>query len=145
MATELKGYRLILREYDPSHLLPLPDDPEGAYLDPHVGQVREPTYLGIWLGYELIGDCVMYNPESALNEVEFGIKIAPGYRDKGYGSEAAKILSDYCLSVLGFSRVYLKVLPYNDRAIRSYEKAGFNRCGKIVVDTIEFVKMERRN
>lgn len=143
MATELTGRNLVLRECEPVNLPPLPYDPEGVFLDPHVGQVNNPRYFVIYVGgKEIAGDCVIYNPQP--DGIEFGAMIAPGYRSKGYGSEAAKILSDYCLSVLGFSRVYLKVLPYNDRAIRSYEKAGFKRCGKIVVDMVEFVKMERR-
>lgn len=142
MASELKGRNLVLRECAPADLPVLPHDAEGAFLDPHSGRVDNPVYYVIYLEGEPIGDCVIYNPEH--DEVEFGINMAPGYRGKGYGSEAAKILSDYCLSVLGFSRVHLKVLPYNDRAIKSYEKARFNRCGKIVVDTVEFIKMERR-
>jgi len=142
MATELTGQNLVLRECNPAGLPPIPYDPEGALFDPHVGQVKEPMYFVIYLADEIIGDCVIYNPE--LGEAEFGIKISSGYRDQGYGSEAAKIISDYYLTTAGYSKVHLKVLPFNDRAIRSYEKAGFKRCGKIVIDGVEFVKMERK-
>jgi RimJ/RimL family protein N-acetyltransferase len=141
MASELRGERLVLRECNPLDLPPIPFDFEGAFLDPHVGKVEEPIYFAIWLGSEFIGDCVIYNRDG--NEVEFGIKISLDYRDKGYGSEATKIISDYCLTTMGYTKVHLKVLPHNARAIRSYEKAGFRRCGKIVIDGVEFVKMER--
>lgn len=141
MAKELTGQNLVLRECSPENLPAVPYDPEGIFLDPHVGQVKEPVYFAIYLGNEIVGDCVIYNPE--LGEVEFGIKISPGYRDQGYGSEAAKIISDYCLTTAGYSKVHLKVLPFNSRAIRSYEKVGFKRCGKIVIDSVEFVKMEK--
>lgn len=141
MAKELTGQNLVLRECNPAQLPPFPYDPEGALFDPHVGQVKESVYFVIYLSDEAIGDCVIYNPE--LGEVEFGIKIAKDYRGKGYGSEAAKIISDYCLTTAGFPKVHLKVLPYNGRAIKSYEKAGFKRCGKIVIDGVEFIKMER--
>lgn len=138
---KLSGDHLILKECEPAKLPPIPYDPEGALFDPHVGQVKEPMYFVVYVGDEAIGDCVIYNPE--LGEVEFGIKISPDYRDQGYGSEVSKIISDYCLTTAGYSKVHLKVLPYNGRAIRSYEKAGFRRCGKIVIDGVEFIKMER--
>lgn len=142
MAEELVGENLVLKECNPTELPPLPHEP---FLDPHVGQVMEPRYFAIYLRcvYEdvFIGDCVIYNPQ--LNEVEFGIKLAAGRRDMGYGSEATKIIADYCLTTAGFSKVHLKVLPFNDRAIRSYEKAGFKRCGKIIIDGVEFIKMEK--
>ena len=141
MATELIGQNLVLRQCHPVDLPAIPRDPEGAFFDPQVGLVLEPRYFAILLGAVAIGDCAIYNPTPT--EVEFGIRIAANHRSKGYGAEAAKILSDYCLSVLGFSRVHLKVLPFNERAIKSYEKAGFTRCGKIVVDAVEFVKMGR--
>jgi len=141
MAKALTGQNLVLVECSPEKLPVLPYDPEGVFLDPHVGQVKEPVYFVVYLGNEIVGDCVIYNPQH--DEVELGIKIASSYRDQGYGSEAAKILSDYCLSVLELSRVHLKVLPYNMRAIRSYEKAGFKGYGKIVIDGVEFVKMEK--
>jgi len=138
---KLFGDHLVLEECNPAELPAIPHDPEGALFDPHVGQVKEPMYFAIYLEDKFIGDCVIYNPQ--LDEVEFGIKVAKDYRGKGYGSEAAKILADYCLDDGGFSKIHLKVLPYNMRAIKSYEKACFSQCGKIVVDSVEFIKMER--
>lgn len=138
---KLFGDHLILEECEPSQLPPIPYDAEGAFFDPHVGQVKEPVYFAIYLNDEAIGDCVIYNPEP--NEVELGIKITKGYRGVGHGSEAAKVISDYCLTTAGYSKVHLKVLPFNMRAIKSYGKAGFKRCGKIVIDAVEFIKMEK--
>jgi RimJ/RimL family protein N-acetyltransferase len=142
MATELVGQKLVIKECDPMELPPFSVDEEGLLLDPLAGVINQPKCFAMILGQEVIGTCSIYNPSQ--EEVEFGIWITAEHRSKGYGSEAAKILSDYYLSTLGFSRVHLKVLPYNVRAIKAYEMAGFNKCGKIVVDTIEFVKMERR-
>lgn len=138
---KLSGENLILEECEPAELPPTPYDAEGAFLDPHVGRVNEPVYYAIYLRDVFIGDCVIYNP--GLGEVEFGIKIAKDYRGVGYGSEATKIITDYYLTTAGYCKVHLKVLPFNDRAIRSYEKAGFSRCGEITVDGVEFVKMEK--
>lgn len=145
MAKELIGKSVVLRECEPALLPQIPHDAEGDLFDPHVGQVDSPTYFSIYsegvLDSMFVGDCVIYNPEHG--EVEFGIKIIKEFRGMGYGSEAAKIISDYCLTTAGYSKVHLKVLPYNLRAIKSYEKAGFKRCGKIVIDGVEFIKMEK--
>jgi len=138
---ELKGPRLVIKECDPSLLPHIPFDEGDFALDPFVGRVENVVYFVAYLNDVPIGHCSTYNPSQ--HEVEFGITIAEGYRSKGYGAEAIKVLSDYYLSTLGFSKVHLKVLPHNGRAIRSYEKAGFTRCGKVVVDTIEFIKMEK--
>lgn len=140
---KLFGDHLILEECEPAKLPPIPFDPEGTLFDPHVGQVKELVYFAIYLEDKFIGDCVIYNPEP--NGVELGIKIAKDYRGVGYGSEATKIIADYCFTTAGYSKVHLKVLPYNMRAIKSYGKAGFKRCGKIVIDGVEFIKMEKTN
>jgi len=144
MAEELTGERLILRRRGPLELFLLPRDIEGESLDPHVGPVNNPVYYTIYpLSNTTVamGDCIIYNPQPG--EVEFGIRIIAGFRDAGYGTEATKILSDYYLTTGGCSRVHLKVLPHNGRAVRAYEKAGFKPCGKIVVDGLEFIKMEK--
>jgi len=138
---ELAWKNITLRECDIKSMPPIPTDDEGFTLDPQAGPVNSPINFAIILGGEYIGNCAIYNPED--DEVELGIWITAAYRNKGYGSEALKILSDYYLLTLGFSRIHLKVLPYNGRAIRAYRKAGFTQRGKIVVDSIEFLKMDK--
>jgi diamine N-acetyltransferase len=48
---------------------------------------------------------------------------------KGYGSEALLLLLDYAFGYLGFHRVAVGVVGFNERAIRFYEKVGFRREG----------------
>ncbi len=48
---------------------------------------------------------------------------------KGIGSEATKLVLEYAFLVLKLHRVDLKVLDYNKRGIRCYEKCGFKRDG----------------
>lgn len=55
----------------------------------------------------------------------------PAYRGKGYGAEAMKLTLRYAFTELNLRRVTLFVFEYNQRAIRSYEKAGFVREGEI--------------
>ena len=47
----------------------------------------------------------------------------------GYGSEAIRLLLGYAFETLSLHRVSLRVLEYNLRAIRAYEKCGFVREG----------------
>jgi len=47
------------------------------------------------------------------------------YWDKGYGTDALRLLLRYAFTELNLHRVSLTVFDYNQRAIRAYEKAGF--------------------
>ena len=56
------------------------------------------------------------------------VGIGLGDRDwwgKGYGTDAMQILQRYAFEELNLHRLSLTVFDYNQRAIRSYEKAGF--------------------
>jgi RimJ/RimL family protein N-acetyltransferase len=50
--------------------------------------------------------------------------------DKGYGTDAMRIMLRYAFIELNLQRVSLTVFQYNPRAIRSYEKAGFSCEGR---------------
>ena len=56
--------------------------------------------------------------------------VDPDAMDKGYGTEAIRLLLDYAFKTLNLHRVSLRVLAYNQRAIRSYEKWGFRIEGR---------------
>ena len=49
--------------------------------------------------------------------------------DKGYGTDAMRVMLRYAFCMLNLHHVSLSVFDYNPRAIRSYEKAGFVREG----------------
>jgi diamine N-acetyltransferase len=48
---------------------------------------------------------------------------------KGYGTEAIRLLLDYAFGTLNFHRVSIGVVGSNERALRFYEKVGFQREG----------------
>lgn len=48
---------------------------------------------------------------------------------KGYGHESCRLLLDYAFNELNLHRVQLTVFDYNQRAIKLYEKLGFQREG----------------
>jgi RimJ/RimL family protein N-acetyltransferase len=60
------------------------------------------------------------------------VAIGIGERDywgKGYGTDAMRLTLRYAFDELNLHRVTLTVWSVNERAIRSYEKAGFKREG----------------
>jgi RimJ/RimL family protein N-acetyltransferase len=62
------------------------------------------------------------------------VGIGIGERDywgKGYGTEAMRLALRFAFEELNLNRVSLDVFQYNERAIHSYEKAGFRHEGTI--------------
>ncbi len=49
----------------------------------------------------------------------------PDYRNKGYGTDALRLILGYAFNELNFNRVGLDVISSNKGAIRAYEKVGF--------------------
>lgn len=52
------------------------------------------------------------------------------YRGNGYGTDAMQVMLRYGFQELNLYRVQLNVFSYNERAIKSYLKAGFNIEGR---------------
>jgi RimJ/RimL family protein N-acetyltransferase len=52
-----------------------------------------------------------------------------GYWGRGYGYEAMGLVLDFAFKELNLHRIQLTVYTYNERAIRMYEKLGFQREG----------------
>jgi RimJ/RimL family protein N-acetyltransferase len=52
------------------------------------------------------------------------------HRGKGYGTEAVKLGVKYGFDVLNLNNIELKVYSFNERAMRSYIKAGFKEYGR---------------
>ena len=50
---------------------------------------------------------------------------------KGYGSEAGRLLLDHAFDRLGFHRVSVGVVGFNERALRFWESLGFKREGAL--------------
>lgn len=62
---------------------------------------------------------------------ELGISIHdPDCWSGGFGSEATRLMVQYGVFHLGLHNVFLKVFAFNTRAIRAYEKVGFEVCGR---------------
>ena len=53
------------------------------------------------------------------------------YINKGYGTIAVKLLVKFGFEVIGVDNIFLEVIETNKRAIRVYEKTGFEYVGKL--------------
>jgi len=59
-----------------------------------------------------------------------GIFIGRPFLDRGYGTDAMRLLVSYGFRELGLHRVELTVLAFNARAIAAYRKVGFVEEGR---------------
>ncbi|WP_210136803.1 GNAT family protein [Staphylococcus sp. GDH8C109P] len=65
------------------------------------------------------------------NKAKFAIGIFnPQYWNKGIGTKVSNAILNFGFSELKLHRIYLKVLAYNKRAIKSYENVGFKIEGE---------------
>ena len=82
--------------------------------------------------YELIGVISLAKIDWVSKNAELGVFI--GNKElwgQGLGSEAIILLLDYAFNILSLAKVYLRVLEFNKRALRVYEKVGFKIVGRL--------------
>ncbi len=143
----LTGRRVSLRTARPSDqpaLERLRADPEIDYfmgVDPGgAGLLWRHVYLGDQSG-ALADLVVLERHETPIGLIslwdrtiphkgaELSVWIGAAHRNGGNGTEALRLALRYAFGDLGLHKVYLRVLDYNVRAIRAYEKCGFVREG----------------
>ena len=79
-----------------------------------------------------IGNVGLHNIDLINKHAELGIIIGEKkYWNQGYGAEAVRLALDYGFGVLNLEMIFLRVLQFNKRAIRCYEKVGFRHQGRI--------------
>ena len=82
--------------------------------------------------WTLIGNCCVFGIDWVSRSGELGIMIgAKKEWDRGYGTEVMTLLLSHCFQTLNLHRVALRVYAGNARAIRSYQKAGFQEEGRM--------------
>lgn len=97
------------------------------------------------LAGEHIGGLMYYNADHASGAAEYGISIGPAERrGAGLGTEATIAFLRYAWRALPLRRLRLHTLEWNDRALRSFERAGFRRTGVVQRHGERFVRMEAK-
>ena len=80
----------------------------------------------------IIGNIGLFGFDSIVRFAEAGILIGDkAYWNKGYGTEALKLLLKHGFETLNLNRIFLRVYEDNPRAIRCYEKVGFIHEGRM--------------
>ena len=104
---------------------------ELAFLD-RVGKSSTDLVLGISLTADdrLVGVTGFHRINDRDRSSVFGILIGqPTDWDKGYGSQATRLMIDLAFETMNLNRVMLDVYEFNERGIHAYEKLGFQREG----------------
>ena len=111
--------------------LPEPEYPDRTVWEDWYNAVKEDPYA--WI-IELDGRCIgtagfhQIAEEDRCATYRIGI-FDPACMSNGYGTEATKLLVRYGFEEMHLHRIELKVLDYNRRGIRCYEKCGFSVDG----------------
>ena len=110
-----------------------PADSEEAIVAEIERSAREPEEFG-WFVVEVDGEragSVAFHRVSERNRIaEAGrFAIAPAFRGRGIGLEAARGFQRLLLLELGFHRIELQIYGFNERAIAHAERCGYVREG----------------
>ncbi len=77
-----------------------------------------------------IGTAGLHQVDHEAGSAAFGIAIGDeADRNQGHGTDALRAICDFGFGSLRLERIYLDVFAPNERAVRSYERAGFVREG----------------
>lgn len=77
-----------------------------------------------------VGNLGLHRVDRVHRKADLGIVIGETmFWSRGFGTEAVRLGLRYAFEDLGMNKVALDVIEYNHRAIRSYEKCGFQREG----------------
>lgn len=150
---EIVGRRVTLRRHAPENLAAVSRwyrDPEVARLTRYQTRpmpreeverffqtrLLEPDSVAYAIHVRLTDRLIGLTTFSALDADNGSVlfHITLGERDvwgQGYGTEATTLMLAHAFERLGLHRVGLSVFSFNDRAIRSYEKAGFRIEGRL--------------
>ena len=97
------------------------------------GKIDEPAAFAIVTLDEdkLIGTVALEDINNVNRTATLGIFIGDKeYRNKGYGTEAIKLILDYGFNYLNLGNIKLDLMAFNERALKCYQKCGFKEYGR---------------
>jgi [ribosomal protein S5]-alanine N-acetyltransferase len=118
-----------------------PSEGEKGFLGLRLRQMRDDERFLTWcphaivLGGQMIGHAGYHGPPgvNSTNDpeaVEFGYRIFPPYRGRGYATEAARMLMDLAEERAAIRRFVLSVGPENEPSLAIVRKLGFTQTGE---------------
>ena len=77
---------------------------------------------------KLIGSCSLRKINKIKECAELQIRLGESaFRNRGYGTEAVRLLVYYGFNKLNLNKIYLHVFENNTRAVKAYEKNNFKK------------------
>lgn len=162
----LRGQRIVLREPQPGDVgdrIAIGRDPEFRRLvgaKPSTAPMtradaerwyttlaREPYGWVIAHGGRCVGEARLHHVDAAAGVGWLALGLfAPESRGRGLGTQAVQLMLGYAFGALGLSRVRLRVLAFNARALACYVHCGFGEIAREPVtldgETAEDIVME---
>lgn len=84
------------------------------------------VYLAVMLDHTPIGEVILKNIDREQKHCTLGISMqSDAYKNKGYGTQAEKLVLKYAFTELGMEKVLADALVTNRRSQHVLEKAGF--------------------
>ena len=80
----------------------------------------------------LIGFCGFKGPPDSERTVEIGYGLAPGYRGRGFASEAVRTVAGYCFETGRIAVVRAHTLPEPNASTHVLRKCGFQNIGDVI-------------
>jgi RimJ/RimL family protein N-acetyltransferase len=105
------------------------------WMEEEVGELSTASYyfaIRTLADDKLIGELGLDVVDWSGRDAFVGLGIGESdYWSKGYGSDVMNVLLQFAFTEVNIKRVTLTVFEYNPRAIRSYEKVGFQHEGRL--------------
>ena len=112
---------------DYRHIVPLDADAVERW---YAGLCADPLRWVIDVDGRCTGTARLHQLDEQNRRARYAIGIdSPDDWGQGIGTDATKLVLKFAFEELHLHRVELRVLDYNERAIRCYEKCGFVREG----------------
>lgn len=110
--------------------------PSPAAIEQWLHSKSRPSFSDVVFGIEdeggrLIGYTSLRRAEPEDRSAEFGIALGPANWNQGYGTDATRTMLRFAFLEMNLHRVMLRVVDYNPRAKRVYEKCGFQVEGRL--------------
>lgn len=74
---------------------------------------------------QCVGEAVLNDLSEPDASCNFRILLGPSGRDRGFGTEATRLIIDHAFGTTALHRIELDVIAFNPRALRVYERVGF--------------------
>ncbi len=98
-------------------------------------EAKEPRTDAAWFAVdvdgETIGEVGLHSIDHYHQRAEVGISLGRPYWGRGNGQDALRTLLDYGFRHLNLTKISLRVLADDERAVGAYRKAGFVEEGRL--------------